>query len=487
MKKILAVGILAFLASGCTKNQGNQDKVSSIGSATFNPSGGNANAVPFDSPIAYESVSLTDRDQAAEIDGQPVSWGQLRSNDPALIELEQRWSQIIISYVNSIIDSKFSQEASEEGGLSAELFIPQPSEEAKVQVVKSATAIFSGFGHPSLAAKVGDSEISHETIVGESLENSRLYKRLFTQRLRRLDGIVVRRAILKSSKDEGLTMEAFVQEKILKSMPSATLDDVRDYAQRQKISESDLTETMLERLKAVVDQKNRDSKVAAYVASQRSGSSVKINFIAPQDKIAMPALSDGVPSFGAGNGKEMIYIGHWSCENCKESLQLFLDSQKNSASNVKGSFVYYFKDQDREARMSAEAALCVHEQNPEYFWQFIENSLTQESPNSEATIREVVSNIGADDQAFGQCFLSRKHKDVVDNQLKLVKQIGVTRSPILVVDGKAFERPSSLEPIHSALGHLSASHQGSRVSVTHAAGKIPGIFTRIWNFLTALF
>lgn len=488
MKPIFIFISSLFLFVSCTKNQ-----ETALTSPGVGPGVGAGDAVAatlsFDSPIRYQYKLLEEASQAAQAQGEPVSWSQLRSNEPALIELENRWARVIIEYVNGVATERVDQREDGAEPLLVEFFISEPKDPEAMGVLssKSIQSSFAGFGNLGVVAKIEDQEITHNEIVEASMVNSRLYKNLFEQRMKRLDGIVIRRSLLKAAKGANLAMEAFVQEKILKGGGAATADQARTYALEQGISESDLNEKMIQRLQAIVDQKNRDRKIAQYIADHHLQDVVFVNFLVPQGRVELPTLSDAIPSYGSEKGKDLVYIGHWDCQSCKEALGLFLQGQREWGQTVKGTFLYYFQEQNREARMSAEAGLCLHEQKPDFFWQFVEASLQEESPNSEDTINRVAEKVGADFASFRKCFLARSHKEAVANQLATVKKMGVTRTPVLVANGKAFEQPTSLAPLAAALEISKRGGYDQQARMTNSASKKPGFLSRILAFFAGLF
>ena len=165
-----------------------------------------------------------------------------------------------------------------------------------------------------------------------------------------------------------------------------------------------------------------------------------------------------------------------------------LQGKESWGKKVYGRFLYFFQDQDRSARMSAEAALCLHSQKSEYFWSFVKASQGSDNPNDEAIINASAKQSGADFASFRECFLSRKFKQEVDNQLALVKSLGVTQSPLLVVDGKVYEKPENLDPIVAAFGGKRAfSGLTKAIGSKSIKSQKQGFFSRIWSFITGIF
>jgi len=481
MKNYAGTICLLLLAVGCTPSQKNSGDAKQAG----NPAK-SQEILPFDSEFQFVHGTLASPDSAAEIKGEPVSWSQLTSNEPALQELEQRWMESAIEFTNQIVDDLLAQKKLPQGQATVRLYFAKPEKEGDFEALgvrntETITTDFVGNTQPGLVATVGDLKITESDILKTSLDKLKLFENLYTQRMRRLNGIAVRRLLLSASRDAKLGMESYVQNKILGAQTDITDDMVADYAQKSGIAESDIDEKMTEKLRAIVSQKSRDQKIEAFAAKNLISEPILVAFRAPSRSLKMPKLSDSVPYWGQPDGKPLVYVGHWSCERCKDSLEFFMEGKERFGKNVRGIFLYSFPERDREARMSAEAGLCLHNQKPEYFWSFVAASMKEENPNSEAAINAAATASGADYEAFRKCFLAREYEKTVANQLAMVAKMGVQRPPMMALEGEVYRELSNFKPLLAALGTDSVT-----VGTTQQASK-GSFLSRIWSFITNIF
>lgn len=115
------------------------------------------------------------------------------------------------------------------------------------------------------------------------------------------------------------------------------------------------------------------------------------------------------------------------------------------------SYLFNFPPNSNEERMVAEASFCLKKQNPNYFWKFLSNFDPKSNANLEEAVNDSVKASGGDFEAFRTCFLAREFKDQVEAQLQATQGFGFYRSPVVVLDGKVMEVPSSEDFVEKAL------------------------------------
>lgn len=431
----------------------------------------------FDSPVRYVYKDLKDFNTAANVEGTPVSRDQLLSQEPALQELQEKYNESLYVFVYAWGKMLADKKAE---AVEVTLFNSQPKKELneilESQAIESSDQVTVKFEPTEtfgVVAQAGTEKVTWDDYIRANLAHGKLYKNLYTQRMRRLDGIVIRRFILEASKAADIPMEEYVRKNIMTQELDPTLEDVQAFAKEKGIAESDLNEKMVERLKDIVKQGHRDKLVADYVAKNLIKKPIEVNFQSGQVFIAVEFENspDFEPPQWGKSEPDVVFFGDWSCKACSESLKTFLDTKRNWGERARGSFVFSFPERDRETRMGAEAALCVQSQNAEAFWSFLENMANQEESDLEKKIYAAVDSSGADSQSFKNCFLKREFKDEVNGHLSFAKYLGITKTPIMVIEGKVYEPPFDPQFIGDALKSF-----GGEVKKTGLWAKIKAFF-----------
>jgi hypothetical protein len=327
---------------------------------------------------------------------------------------------------------------------------------SKSAVVKNdnLTLKYDNAGKADQLALANGKTLTWNEFVAANIQHGKHYARLFQQRMQRLNGIVVRRLLLEAANKENIAMEAYVKKYIIPEAYEPTEADVRAFAAEKAIAESNLTEDLMKRLKEIVRQNNRDSKINQYVAKNLVKQPVVVAFDSPKLAIKAPEITDNMPQWGKGQGPELVFVGHWSCEDCSENLKSFLATKKNYEKDMQGAFIYSFPDRDREARMSAEAALCVQAQKPSSFWVFVSKIMDVQNDNLEEKINVAAEGSGVDFDQFRDCFLKREHQQVVDTHLAYSKSLGVTSAPLMILQGNVLDLPVSAQGLNEKIQEM---------------------------------
>lgn len=429
MKFIVKACLILTFLNACTKNSESQKaKQNSF--------------INYKSAIQYEFKETQDPDQAAMVEETPVSWSQLLSNDVALQELQTTYDHKGLVYAYA-----WALSLGDENG-ELNVHIADPEKELKtllagtgVEPSKSITVTYSNPTDQVTLATMGEKKLTWKDFQSSSIQNSRLYDRVFQQRMQRLNGVVVRRFLLQASKDANIGMEDFVKDKILQGEFNPTEQDVRDFAKQKGIAETDIDEVMLERLKEIVKQNHRDKKIEEYVAKNLIKKPIQVAFDSPKIQVKTPEISEAMPHWGAEQGPELVFVGHWDCENCGDTLKSFLQTKDDYSKVMQGAFIYSFPESNREARMGAEAALCVKDQSPDAFWTFLGKVMTIESDNAEEKINMAAKDTGVNYDEFRDCFLKREQQQVVDTHLAYANNLGITSAPLMILQGNVLELP----------------------------------------------
>ncbi len=418
----------------------------------------------YESAIPFVHEKIADVAQAASIDDSPVSWSQLLSQDPALQELQEKYNQSIYSFTYAWAKS-LSEKGETPINVTLNSLKPQTElktilKNANVEEVDKVTVEFSEVENYELLAQAGENKLSWQDYLASNVVHAKLYDALYKQRMQRLNGIVVRRYLLEASKAAQIPMEDFVKSKIVTEEVNPNEADVFAFAKQRGIAETDIDEKMMDSLKQIIKQNDRDKKIENYVAKNLIKSPIKVTYKNPSFKVVAPQLNDSIPQWG-DKGPELYFVGDWSCEECSPLMQSFLEAKNQWGQKLHGALIFSFPERDREARMGAEAAFCVKAQKQEAVWTFLSEVLKLNEENFEEKINQAVKSSGVDFALFRECFLKREYQATVDTHLTYAKNMGITKSPLLVLQGQVLEPPFNTQTIASTYKDMGISLGGS--------------------------
>lgn len=425
MLKTLALSLsLAVVLVSCTKKLENQ--------------------IVTNSPFQFvHDKSLQGTEFVAQLNEDQITTSQLMSPSPALMELEQR--------INDIILRKVYAMAEDEGTIV--FAFEEPKDGLKKMLGKNFKEDVTVTFDPKMTggiAKLNDKPLSADALTNDDTLLTRLMISRFEQSIKALEGLFARRKVLEASKAANITMEEFIKSKILGGALSATDADVDAFAAKNGLSEKELTEEFRAQIKDTIMSHEREAKITAYVAENLISSPIRVAFTKPTMTVSIPNVDESAPHLGEGP-ISVLFFSRWDCENCKSvgtALSHFVDSHSK---HFKMSYLFNFPPNSNEERMVAEASFCLKKQNPNYFWKFLSNFDPKSNANLEEAVNDSVKASGGDFEAFRTCFLAREFKDQVEAQLQATQGFGFYRSPVVVLDGKVMEVPSSEDFVEKAL------------------------------------
>lgn len=404
----------------------------------------NANQISVESPFQFVyDATLAGTEFAAQLNKDQISWSQLMSPSPALIDLEERINIIIIKHVYA------------KAGADTEIVFAfeEPKQGIdKVLGLKTKKDLKITFD-PKMTggvAKAGETTFTAQQISEGDMLLSRLMMDRFQQSIQALEGFFARRLVLEASKSANVSMEQYIQDKILKNQLNVTDADVDAFAQKNFLTEKELTIELRAQIKDTILSLRRDKIVNSYVAENLVKSPIHVAFQKPVMRLALPEFATAVPQSGEGPISVLIFT-RWDCETCGTTLKGLTQFISSYQKYFKLSFLFNFPPNSGEERMVAEAGLCLKKQSDGLFWKFLENFDPKSQPSIEESINTTVKGVGGDFESFRSCFLAREFKDQVDQQIQATQTFGFYKNPVVVLDGKVMENPSVDEVICQAL------------------------------------
>jgi protein-disulfide isomerase len=92
-----------------------------------------------------------------------------------------------------------------------------------------------------------------------------------------------------------------------------------------------------------------------------------------------------------------------------------------------------------ESKSAAEASECAAEQDA--FWEYHDNLYANQNGENrgafnDGNLKRFASDLGLDTAQFNQCLDSGKYADIVQQEIQMAQQIGVSSTPTFVINGR---------------------------------------------------
>jgi protein-disulfide isomerase len=153
-------------------------------------------------------------------------------------------------------------------------------------------------------------------------------------------------------------------------------------------------------------------------------------------------LVSGVKGPAKGPASSSLLIVEFSdlqCPHCK-AAQPVIERLLTDNPNARFVFENYPLPQHEWAMKAAEFATCIADQNQQAFWKFVNSVYDQQeqitAANADSKLNELASAAGANAQQAAGCSAQPAAKDRVQQSLDLGKEVGVTGTPTLFLNGR---------------------------------------------------
>jgi protein-disulfide isomerase len=141
----------------------------------------------------------------------------------------------------------------------------------------------------------------------------------------------------------------------------------------------------------------------------------------------------------------IVEFSDLQCPHCK-AAQPTIDKLLADNPNARFIFENYPLPMHDWAYKAAGYSLCVQQQNAGAVWKFVQSvydaqeSIT--SANADAKLTELATAAGANGQQVATCSSSAPIKSKIDQSLALGKEVGVTGTPTLFLNGRKIQNVS---------------------------------------------
>lgn len=404
--------------------------------------------LPIDSPIKFKfDPSLVGTENIAKIGDDPIAMSQLLSPSPALQELVDKNQSLMLVTAYQMASQLASQKQNPQEVVEMKSAFAEPKKNfddflkrMHINKVKNIKVEFGAeiAGGPM---QVADKVLTESEMSRANFDLAKNKERFVRESLKSLEGIVSRRLVLQEAKKTpDQTAEDFIQKNIIGGAIAVTDEQAREYGLKNNLSEAELTPEMLIRLKDIVISRTREQKITDYVAKNLLKGPVSVGFDKPQIIVENLELSDAVPFQGKGKVNLTIF-SNLMCDECKDIEAKMDNLIKTESDNFRLNYLFQFTERDREARMLAEASLCVKKQSDKGFWDFLSARRQGKLTSDENSINDTVKGLSLNFEEFQKCFLAREFQNSIDSQLSKSKELGFYRPPVVMVENQVFDNP----------------------------------------------
>lgn len=300
-------------------------------------------------------------------------------------------------------------------------------------------------------AEVNGQKITEAELVGDAaFEFFEIKNREYDFKLKRLKRLLPEKFLKAEAKSAGLSVDNFINQRIIGSRAKPSNLDYMRYLRENNVPKEARTDSYKENIMALLEAKNREVLLNAYINKLALKNPVKVYF--PRPRLYLEAQPEDRPHFGSSAAPvQLVIFSAFNCDYCLQASEIMSKIRRKFGNRVHAIFRHFPFDVFDSARMASEGSLCIADQGHDKFWSFYELVMAHPNQLSLKSLSQYAKSTGADVLAFETCYNSRKKMGPVYEDINYAKKVGVKFAPTLVVNGQLFTGNFTYEQIAKAI------------------------------------
>jgi protein-disulfide isomerase len=289
---------------------------------------------------------------------------------------------------------------------------------------------------PGVLAKIGDEEITEDTLIGEDkLDFFELKKREYELKMDRLNKLLVDKLIGAEAKKANMGLEDYITKKVVGGEIKISDKDYKKFVADKHIPESQINPQIKERIMAYLQGTKKQDLITAYVAKLTSGKPVEVYFNKPKMQVNVDVGES--PIYGKkGASVTVIEFSDFQCPFCSRAAETVTQLKKKYGNKIQLAFKHFPLPMHHDARPASEASMCVNDQGVDKFWKFHDAAFKNQDKLDKASLEKYAKESGADVKKFNECLEAKKYASFVQKDLEYGEKIGVKSTPTFFINGQ---------------------------------------------------
>lgn len=302
---------------------------------------------------------------------------------------------------------------------------------------------------PGVIGKIGGKEIPSDSIV--DLDRMAWLKVLSAQyeyQLNAFTEIMLRRVVAPMAEAEGITMNEYVDKRILSDV---TLSDgeIDAFLMSRGVAKESINENLRAQGRNVILSAKRRDKLLAYLNQIAKDNKVELYLRPPDVRLA---LKDGnFPSYGPAKAPVTVTIfSDFECPACANTLSMVNRLKNVYTDTVRFVFHHSPLNIHPNAIPAATASVCAFRQKPEAFWPYHDLLYQNQASLNDTNYAQFAIMIGLDVDAFKKCLAEDANRQFVVDDMNYTQSLGIFSTPTFLING----RPLDGIPSYSTFAQL---------------------------------
>ncbi len=291
-------------------------------------------------------------------------------------------------------------------------------------------------GKPGVVALIAGEEITQEALVGtDKMDFFELEKREYELKMQRIQKLTQEKLIGPLAKKANLPLDEFIEKKVLGGEIKITDSELEKFIVEKGIDKKQINPSVKERILAYLKGTKQGEKVEAFVAKLTQDQPVVVFFKRPQMNIAVDVGS--APFFGPADAPvTIIEFSDFQCPYCSRGATAVHELKEKYGKKVKIAFKQFPLPMHQDAKLAAEASLCMNEQSAEKFWKFHDIAFKNQNKLDRESLESYAKQAGGALEPFKTCLESKRFAATVQKDIDEGEKVGVKSTPTFFVNGQ---------------------------------------------------
>jgi predicted DsbA family dithiol-disulfide isomerase len=301
---------------------------------------------------------------------------------------------------------------------------------------------------PDIVAKIHGEEITLEKLVeGDKKGYYDLKTREAEWLESRRDQLQLQMYLEAEAKKANMSVDDFVAKRVVKGEIKVSDKDFKQFVTDRHIPESQINPQIKERIMTYLQTAKKQEMVHNYLVKLLKSSPLGPDeWYLPQPKFMVDIAPGNSPSFGKADAKvNVIEFSDFQCPFCSRAADTLNQLKKKYGSKVKFTFKQFPLPIHKDARLAAEASMCVNDQGSDKFWKFHDLAFKNQDKLEKANLEKWAKDVGADSKKFTECLDSKKFTSIVQGELDEGSKAGISSTPTFFINGRLLEGAQPIE------------------------------------------
>lgn len=285
----------------------------------------------------------------------------------------------------------------------------------------------------AVLAKFDGKEIIADDLEKNSPEVYEARTRVYLEQKRAIEEQVRNLVIDSLAKKAKLSTEEFMKKETEIAKKKIANKDVDAFLKKNNVADlSKVPENIRDQVRGLLHMQG-------LVAAATRNNKVELYLKRPKLSNPVSFKTEGEASWGDDKSAvTIVEFSDFQCPYCAQAKDMINNIKKQYGKKIRVVFKNFPlpPHMHPEARIAAEAAMCVNEQGSEKFWKFHDVLFENQSKLQEADLKEYAKKIGADRKKFDECLSAKKFAAHIDAGMEEARVNGINSTPTFYINGQ---------------------------------------------------